>query len=295
MSDRARLEAMRAQLAKMAKNQPKPKPEEDPRIPWGYSNGSIRLSEVENDPMFLTLDPVFRQNVLRMIRENPTIGIGGADRTEADAEREFYRRYALTDMRVEDFDPNDKKMYDLFKKGKLKEYGGKIYRLKPNMAAVAVPKKSFHTGGYAIDILGDKKLAGKIARRYGIMQVTGTGEDWHFQPAYLPAGRRVIDFVKDRYGIDITKDHLTREAIDYFDRNFASNAPAHSQQIYDDLDRLLGSPVANMPAQTPNAFDQMMMNRVNARGLAKNRPKPKSMPYGQKSSGKAVPKRIGGL
>lgn len=207
--------------------------ETDPLIPWGYGKKKIRLSEIPNDPLFKSLEPKFAANVLRMITENPSIGIGGADREEAEVRRIWKERYAPTNEKL---DINDPKVYKAFSEGKYKEYKGKIYKLKPRMAAAATPNASWHSGGYAVDLIGNTDLAGKIAKNYSLNQVTSTGENWHFQPAGMPDGRRVIDFLKSRYNLDINEKPLEPKALDYINKNFSSNAPSHPAEVLMMLD-----------------------------------------------------------
>lgn len=208
----------------------------DPLIPWGYK-GKIRLSQIPKDKMFLSLDESFRNNLLKMITENPTIGIGETTRPEPNVEREFNKRYKEVS---ENLDPTDPKTYKEFLRGRLKEYNGKIYRLKKGQAPSAVPSASWHTGGFAADLVGDRDLAAKIAAKYGLNQVTSTGETWHYQPKGTPDGKRVLDFLKSRYNYDAVKTPLSDKALQYINQNFASNAPYHSPRIISTIDALLG-------------------------------------------------------
>lgn len=239
--------------------------EKDPWIPWGYG-GKIRLSQVVNDPMFQTLAPGFKENVLKLITENPEIGIGGADREDAQVLSLWKQRYAPTNEKI---DINNPRTYEEFRKGKLKEYQGKIYRLKKGNAPVATPNSSWHTGGFAVDLVGNTKLAGKLAPKYGLNQITGTGENWHFQPLGIPSGRRVIDFIKNRYGQDILLNPLSKEALDYINNNFASNAPSHPAKILSMLDALIGSPLPSGD-KTPNS--------AQAQKIKNLMPKPPQLP-----------------
>lgn len=208
---------------------------EEPMIPWGYNGKKIPLSQIVNDPMFQSLDPAFAANVLKMITENPTIGVGGADRTDAEVLKNWKQRYRPTNEKL---NINDPKIYKAFGEGKYKEYKGKIYKLVKG-SAVATPNASWHTGGYAVDFVGDTKLAAKMAKKYNIRQVTSTKENWHFQPAGSPDGRRVLTFLKDNYGYDAIKNPLSPEALDYINNNFSSNAPAHPKQVLATIEKLL--------------------------------------------------------
>jgi len=208
--------------------------ENDPLVPWGYG-GKVRLSEIPNTTLFKSIDPAFAANILQMITENPTIGVGGADRTDQEVLNNWKDRYRVTNKKL---NINDPKIYKAFGEGKYKEYQGKIYELVKG-SAVATPNASWHTGGFAVDLVGDTELAGKLADKYNIRQVTSTKEKWHFQPKGTPDGRRVIDFLKNNYGYDPIKTPLPPEALDYINNNFSSNAPSHPKHVLDNIERLL--------------------------------------------------------
>jgi len=219
--------------------------EDDPLIPWGYAPptknkpdkyGRIRLSQIPNSPLFKSLDPAFAANVLRMITENPSIGIAESGRTEQGVTDTFFKRYAPTNQKL---DINDPKVYKAFSEGKYKEYEGKIYKLKKNANAAAIPGASYHSKGFAFDMAGNKELAGKIVKDYNINQVLSTNEDWHFQPVGSPDGFRVIKFLRDNYGYDLVKTPLPPDALKYINDNFASNAPSHPKQVLATIEKLL--------------------------------------------------------
>lgn len=236
--------------------------ESDPLIPVGYGGKKIRLSQLVNDPLFLGINESWRDNILRLISENPSIGIGGTDREDKQVAELFSKRYAPTNEKIDITDP---KVYEQFKKGNLKEYNGKIYRLKKGMSAAATPNASWHTGGMAVDFIGDTALAAKLAEKYGIRQVTSTGENWHFQPAGLPDGRRVIDFIKKRYGKDIIKERLSPEALEYINSNFASNAPSHPKEILDKIDSFFKVSAPAKPKTRPANSRTGKPSRIQAR------------------------------
>jgi hypothetical protein len=219
--------------------------EKDPLVPWGYAPptknkpdeyGRIRLSQIPNDPLFKALDPAFAANILRMITDNPSIGIAESGRTEKGVTDLFFKRYKPTNEKL---DINDPKVYKAFSEGKYKEYEGKIYKLKKGMSAAAVPGASYHSRGFAFDMAGNHDLAGKVAKNYNINQVLSTNEDWHFQPMGSPDGFRVIKFLRDNYGYDIVNNPLPQDALDYINKNFSSNAPSHPKHVLDNIERLL--------------------------------------------------------
>lgn len=254
--------------------------ETDPLVPWGYGNKKIRLSQIPNDPLFKSLEPKFAANVLRMITENPSIGIGGADRAEAEVLKLWKERYAPTNEKLNILDPE---VYKAFGRGDYKEYQGKIYKLV-NGSAAATPNASWHTGGYAVDLVGDSELAGKIAKKYGINQVTTTGENWHFQPAGMPDGRRVLDFLKTNYGVDVNQTPLSQEALDYINNNFSSNAPVHPQEVLNMIGKLVG--------KSNNSGVKKKLSKIDA-ALT---PKKKSVPANGRFSphSNIMPRRLGG-
>jgi len=185
------------------------------------------------------LNPVFQERLNRLVTENPSIKVAETIRTESAVDKLFEQRYSKTDSKQNVYDP---KIYDKFKAGQLKEYKGDVYKLKPGNAPAAVPGASFHSSGLAADLTGNVNLASKISSQYGLENIMSIGEPWHFQPSGLPQGKRVIDFVKNRYGKDIVANPLTSEALKFVNEKFASNAPAHSGAILSQLDKYIGKP-----------------------------------------------------
>ncbi len=251
-------------------------------VPWGYG-GKIPLSAVANDPMIQSLAPGFRENIIRLITENPTIGVGGADRDTEEVLRLWKQRYAPTD---ENIDITNPKTYNEFKKGRLKEYEGKIYRLKKGMAPSATPNASWHTGGFAVDFVGDSGLAAKLADQYGITQVDSTGENWHFQPKGTPDGRRVIDFIKKRYNRDILEKPLDERTLKYINDNFASNAPSHPASVLSMIDSLLRDPVRDTVGSMKSLKSMDSGNPQLSNKKTQSQQKPKSRPADGRSNSK---------
>lgn len=260
--------------------------ESDPFISVGYGGKKIRLSQLINDPTFMGINESWRDNILRLISENPSIGIGGTDREDAEVAALFKQRYAPTKEKIDVNNPN---VYEEFKKGRLKEYNGQIYRLKKGMSPSATPNASWHTGGMALDFIGDTALAAKLADKYGIRQVNSTGETWHFQPAGLPDGRRVIDFIKQRYGKDIIKDKLSPEALDYINTNLASNAPSHPQEILDKIDSFFGPSDKELLGSLGSLkdLDKHMLKTMGSKKPTKSKARPAN---GRGGSGRIQPK-----
>jgi hypothetical protein len=86
-------------------------------------------------------------------------------------------------------------------------------------------------------------LAGKIADKYGLRQVTSNNETWHFQPKGMPDGRRVIDFLRSQYDYEIPEEGLPEAALAYINDNFASNSPEHPEEVLNTIRQLLGKDV----------------------------------------------------
>jgi hypothetical protein len=215
--------------------------------PKDYSNlfvaGKSPVSSVTgsnlNIPNFDKLNPVFADRLNRMIKENPSIVVSETVRSEENVNKLFNTRYEKTNSNVNVF---NSETYSSFKKGKLKEYKGDIYKLKAGNAPAAVPGASYHTAGLAADLSGNVNLASKVSKKYGLENIMSIGEPWHFQPTGLPQGQRVVDFVKKRYGKDVVANPLKLETLKYINEEFASNAPEHPDTVLSKLDAILGKP-----------------------------------------------------
>jgi hypothetical protein len=203
------------------------------------TQGLVRGSN-SDIPNFDKLNPVFADRLNRMVKENPSIVVSETIRSEENVKKLFNTRYEKTDPNVNVF---NSKTYDTFKQGKLKEYKGDIYKLKPGNAPAAVPGASYHTAGLAADLSGNVNLASKVSKKYGLENIMSIGEPWHFQPTGLPQGQRVVDFVKKRYNKDIVANPLKPEALKYINEEFASNAPEHPDSVLFKLNTILGKPV----------------------------------------------------
>ena len=205
-----------------------------------HGGGKIPVSKFVQTADYRTLDQSFGYKLLQMFRENPSIGLGlgGGGRTEGTATHGFYNRYKITTETVDEENPET---YADIRASKLKfnPQDGQYYRLKPGQAAVAVPGASYHVMGLAADLVGDMKLAGKIAKDYGLVQVLGTGENWHFQPTGTPKGKRGLDYLKQQYGLDAYKTPLNSRIMDFLDNFFASNAKNQPAAIRMSLDSLV--------------------------------------------------------
>lgn len=213
------------------------------RIP--YDDGvTITIAELIEKPEFTGLHPVFAENVLRMIRDNPSIGIGrgGGPRSEEGVIKAFYKNYRPMDKGItfDEYD-NDPKMYAKIKDGAFKWNPEDKRWYKRVGKNVAVPGGSWHTGGFAVDLFGNTKLAGQIAKDYNLFQVLAGNEKHHFQPAGVPTSKRMYTLIKEKFGIDAIATPLPKEIVAWVDSEIASNVPRHPERVLKKLGTLVNS------------------------------------------------------
>jgi hypothetical protein len=208
------------------------------KVPYGFKGEKITIAEMVETAEFKSLEPIFASRILNMIREKPTFGIlkGGADRSDEQVRNLFYNNYKKIPGDVEY--ENDSSKYEEIKSGKIKwnPEDKQWYSRKPGKQTVAVPGASWHTGGYAVDFTGNVNDAAKIAKKYQVEQILGTGETHHFQPLGVPASKRMFLELKDTYGIDSIKNPLSPDILLYINKEIASNVPRHPQRIKKVLD-----------------------------------------------------------
>lgn len=222
--------------------------EEDKKtlVPYGFKGEKITISEMVKTNEFKSLHPSFAENILKMIRENPSIGIlkGGADRPEEKVKDLFYNNYTPLEKSIsfEEYD-NDPKKYAQIKKGLVKwnPEDKRWYKAKNPKKIYAVPGASWHTGGFAVDFTGDTTLAGKISKNYNIEQITSTGEKHHFQPAGVPTSKRMYQLIKERFGIDAIETPLPKQITEWLDSEVASNVPRQPERVMKKLGTLVNS------------------------------------------------------
>ena len=138
----------------------------------GYGGGRKSLSEVNGVGFVAKLNPKFRERILKMMQENPAVGIGSGHR-ESDVQRTMFTdRYLKTDEKT-----------DIF-------WEGSYWKKKDGVAPAAPPGFSMHEIGLAADLTGDLDWVQKNAHRFGLKTFGGVnGEPWHVQPAELPNSR----------------------------------------------------------------------------------------------------------
>lgn len=218
------------------------------KVPYGFKGEKITIAEMIKTKEFTSLEPLFAERILNMIRDNPSIGIlkGGGGRSEEQVRNLFYANYKkIAD--APDYE-NDASKYEEIKSGKLKwnPEDGEWYR-RTTSKTVAVPGGSWHEGGYAVDFTGNVDLAGKVGKKYQLEQVTGTGETHHFQPLGVPISKRMFLELKNKYGIDAIKTPLSPDILLYINKEIASNVPRHPERIKKVLDAALAKFKTSLP------------------------------------------------
>jgi len=218
------------------------------KVPYGFKGEKITIAEMIKTKEFTSLEPLFAERILDMIRDNPSIGIlkGGGGRTEEQVRNLFYANYKKIND-APDYE-NDASKYEEIKSGKLKwnPEDSQWYR-RATDRTVAVPGGSWHEGGYAVDFTGNIDLAGKVSKNYQLEQVTGTGETHHFQPLGVPISKRMFLELKNNYGIDAIKTPLSPDLLLYINKEIASNVPRHPQRIKKVLDAALAKFKTTLP------------------------------------------------
>jgi hypothetical protein len=220
------------------------------KVPYGFKGEKITISEMIKTPEFTSLEPLFAERILDMIRDNPSIGIlkGGGGRSEEQVRNLFYANYKKIND-APDYE-NDASKYEEIKSGKLKwnPEDSQWYR-RATSKTVAVPGASWHEGGYAIDFTGNVDLAGRVSKKYQLEQVTGTGETHHFQPLGVPNSKRMFLELKNNYGIDAIKTPLSPDLLLYINKEIASNVPRHPQRIKKVLDAAIAKFKTSLPGE----------------------------------------------
>lgn len=141
------------------------------QVPNGYGKGTVPLTQVKQMPTFKQMNANMQDRLLRMMRENPTIGVGQGFRSSKEQETLFRSRYRPTSEKT-----------GIFWQGQYWEH--------VSGAPAAPPGKSMHETGLAADLVGDLGLLQTIASKYGLKTFAGVNnEPWHVQPAELPNSR----------------------------------------------------------------------------------------------------------
>jgi hypothetical protein len=151
----------------------------------GRGSRRIPLSEFKNTPRFTRLDSRLKEKLLRMMRENPNVGINSGYRSAADQEQLFYSQ-------MEETGPEDSQV----------EWNGKHWKAKPGYSFTAPPGRSMHETGLAADIFEDgdgRSYTWIVANsaRFGLNNWRAKGwrhdEPWHVQPTEVPRYRSEWD------------------------------------------------------------------------------------------------------
>ena len=207
------------------------------KVPYGFKGEKISIAEMIKTQEFTSLEPLFAERILSLIRDNPSVGIlkGGGGRDEEQVRNLFYANYKKI-PNAPDYE-NDPARYEDIKSGKIKwnPEDNEWYKRVTNKT-VAVPGASWHTGGYAVDFTGNVALAGKVSKKYQLEQITGTGETHHFQPLGVPISKRMFLELKNTYGIDAIKTPLSSDILMFINKEIASNVPRHPARIKKVLD-----------------------------------------------------------
>ena len=231
-------------------------------VPYSNDGKKISIASLIKSPEFKSLDPSFGLRLLNLIRDNPIIGIqkGGGSREEKTVTKEFYKRYKKYEGKVDESDPST---YEKIRTGKIKfvEKDDSYYALKPGNAPSASPGNSWHSGGLAVDLVGNVKKIGALAEKYGIRQVTSTGETWHFQPAGVPDGKRAIEYLKKNYGVDPVKDPLPDAVLKFVNDKFASGAKIQPMGIVRELDDVVKNNIKKFRPSTSTTIAKRIESR----------------------------------
>ena len=223
------------------------------KVPYGFKGEKITIAEMVETKEFTSLEPLFAERILNMIRDNPSIGIlkGGGGRSPEDVRKYFYANYTKINN-APDYE-NDPAKYEQIKAGKLKwnPEDGEWYKMT-GRGVYAVPGGSWHEGGYAVDLTGNVPLAGKVSKNYQIEQILGQGETHHFQPLGVPTSKRMFLELKKNYGIDAIKTPLPPDILLYINKEIASNVPRHPERIK----KVLDAAIAKFKSSSPGSDDQ---------------------------------------
>jgi len=198
----------------------------------GGKGGTMTFASFVESKDFQDLHPVFQRRLIDMLMDNPNIGIG-----MGGAGRPFKRQVTLFKQRYEpikDLDWQDPDNYERIKQGKFKQYEGKWYRLKPGNAPVATPGSSYHGAGLAVDLVfktsADRNWLLQNAESYGLRNIPGIGEPWHYQLAEYPDAMRMLGKLQETYDWNPLTQPLPKNVLEYLN-NVASNAPFRPEDL----------------------------------------------------------------
>lgn len=150
----------------------------------GFGGKKTTLSGFTGSPTISKLHPKFRERILKMIQDNPAVGVGEGFRSGATQRSLFNSRYEKTGEKT-----------DIF-------WEGSYWKKKPNVAPAAPPGFSMHEIGLAADLTGDIDWVQKNASKYGLKTFANVnGEPWHVQPAELADGRSEYEKSGAKWGM----------------------------------------------------------------------------------------------
>jgi len=153
-------------------------------VPYGYNGNRVSLTQLKNSSNFKRINPKFQDRLLRMMRANPEVGIGGGYRDPSEQEKMFLSRYQPTEEET-----------DIFWDGK--------YWKHVSGAAAAPPGMSMHEIGLAVDMVGDLEWMNANAGKFGLKHFANVNnEPWHVQPSDLPNSRRKYEKEGAPWGTD---------------------------------------------------------------------------------------------
>jgi hypothetical protein len=140
-----------------------------PTVSGSSSKG--KFAQLEKRDTFSKLNPKFKERLLKMMSDNPNVGIGNGYRSSTEQRSMFLSRYSRT--------TEDTGTY----------WNGSFWK-KHSGPDAAPPGMSMHEIGLAADLTGDLDWVQKNAAKYGLQTFANVNDEpWHVQPAELPRGR----------------------------------------------------------------------------------------------------------
>lgn len=146
------------------------------KVPIGYAGKMAPLEDLEKNATFSKLNPKFKERLIKMMMENPKVGIGQGYRSPGDQRNLFFQRYTRTKEDTGTF------------------WKGTFWKKNANVPDAAPPGMSMHEIGLAADLVGDLDWVQKNASRFGLKTFANVNEEpWHVQPSELPNGRSAYE------------------------------------------------------------------------------------------------------
>jgi hypothetical protein len=162
----------------------------------GYGGKKKSLAEAANIPTVSKLNPKFRDRILKMMQDNPAVGVGEGYRSSITQRQGFLQRYNKTSEKTGIF------------------WEGSYWQKKSGVPPMTPPGMSMHEIGLAADLTGDLDWVQKNASKYGLKTFAGVnGEPWHVQPAELPDGRSAYEREGAKWGLNGATERLDPKAV----------------------------------------------------------------------------------